>query len=206
MGLLTDTNLDHVKFDGASGDNALLCACRNGHFEIARFLCSKGSSLSLKLDDNSTSLMAATHGGNLDIMEMVVEQCPALLKQASINGWTQLMIAAREGNYEIAEFLCKNQDTDVDQQSANGENALMIASEHDHPSIVRLMCSHSRNINAVRKGDQRSALMLACTGGGEVVKILTQFQADQRMQDSFGLDARMIAENGGHTEIISLLD
>lgn len=94
-----------VDYEGPGGFTGLLCAARNGHLVIVKYLVANGADVNRR--DNSrdkTPLLAASFKGHLDIVQYLLTQHAQINIQA-INGWTALHDAAYIGNLPIVRTL-----------------------------------------------------------------------------------------------------
>ncbi|KAJ5749421.1 hypothetical protein N7533_006449 [Penicillium manginii] len=105
--------LDHndVDFDKAVWNKSpLFIAIENGHTEIAKLLIDRCGGIDVNSPTllGSTALSVAASSGNLEIVEILLQDERLNCKAENSFGETALQLAAREGNEAIVRALCRD--------------------------------------------------------------------------------------------------
>lgn len=112
--------------------------------------------------DNATTLMAASHEGDVEIVADLVAR-GATLEAKDADGYTALMYACNTGQTEVVRGLLEA-GADVNATDSQNSTPLMFAAQHDHVSVVRMLIEAGANLNA--RGDHgMTALGLAKQNG-----------------------------------------
>ena len=119
---------------------------------------------------------------------------------------TPLMLATINGHFPAVKFLV-DRGANVKATNSLGEMAIHEAAFHGNVEMVRLFldagCSTEER-NPARL-DETPIHKAASTGMAGVVRALLIRGADKLTTNSQGQDAREIARNGGHDEVVSIL-
>jgi hypothetical protein len=128
----------------SEGMSALAIACQDDHEDVVRFLLAYGADVNAhgkdKADDRSALMAAASNGGHLALVRLLVE------KGANVNerdglGWTALIWAAREGDVESVKYLL-SKDADPNVKANDGKSAIELTEETDSTNrfeIVKIL-------------------------------------------------------------------
>lgn len=94
--------------NGAKYEKALFNACSNGHFEIVKYLLSKGVNPNERdiEQNNDTCLIQACYGGYLEIVKLLLKN-GADINAKDINGQSALNKAYWSDNQELIDYLEK---------------------------------------------------------------------------------------------------
>jgi ankyrin repeat protein len=137
-------------------------------------------------------------------------KCLLSSHQSSVNscdrgGFSPLMYAVWNRHTPVAELLLEK-NASVNAASHDGHTPLMIACANGHESIVPKLLTLKADIHASNKHGWTPLNRAAWNGHYSLAKILLSAQADSNQIDSAGNKARALAEEKGHTDIVSLLD
>jgi len=108
-------------------DPPLIIAAENNNLRSVRILLRSGVDVNEKADDGMTALTFAAMNGNLDIMEILLEEDGIDVNAANDEGTTPLMFAVSEGHYDAVNFLLDTPNIDVNLRDNEGNSALMDA-------------------------------------------------------------------------------
>jgi ankyrin repeat protein len=105
--------LDHndVDFDKSVWNKSpLFIAIENGHTEIAKLLIGRCGGIDVNSPTllGSTALSVAASSGNLEIVEILLQDERLNCKAENSFGETALQLAAQEGNEAIVRALCRD--------------------------------------------------------------------------------------------------
>jgi ankyrin repeat protein len=194
---------DAVNARDSRGNTPLTIAAKNGQYEMARMLLSKGADVNAQGGDYSNTLQAASAGGHEQVVKMLLD------KGANVNGQGEgysnaLQVASSEGHEQVVKMLL-NKGADVNAQGGYYGNALQAASEGGHEQVVKMLLDKGADVNA-QGGDYGNALQAASAGGHEqVVKMLLDKGADVNAQGGEYGNALQAALSEGHEQVVKML-
>jgi len=142
---LVGANLDLQNADGWS---ALMCACQNGHTDVADKLISAGANLDLQNKDGLSALMGAS---NKDVADVLIS-AGAKLDLQDKNERSALMLASAFGRQEVVHALI-SAGANLDLQSMDGLSALMKASTLNHQEVADMLISAGARLDLQTKID-----------------------------------------------------
>lgn len=115
--------------------------------------------------------------------------------------------ATKRGDLEKVRSLLE-EGADINAKDQHGQTALMNAAHAGQVELVRLLIENGADLNVTAKYNL-SALMLALiTHHVEVARLLIEAGADIDIRGNknfFAKTALVLAEDGGHSEIVALL-
>ncbi|OQR81985.1 hypothetical protein THRCLA_11235 [Thraustotheca clavata] len=130
--------LNDVDRRNCYGDTALYMATQNQHIEVVKCLSSKAN-VNLSMEDGSTSLSRACLDGNVDIVDILIQN-GADVNMPSFDGNRPLVIAAEKGHYTVVKRLLAEVDKiNVNVQNQEGKTALYQASCFGHFEICKAL-------------------------------------------------------------------
>lgn len=125
-----------------------------------------------------TPLRTAIHGGNSQIVEMLLQHpsTPKASIETKLSGETALYAATSRGHREIVQLLV-HQKADVNAKCGKGRTSLHIASRRGYTDVVELLLFHQADIHAM--SDFGTALHEATDcGHADVAVVLLRHGAD----------------------------
>lgn len=216
-----------------AGFSPLIVAAAHGHSEIARVLLEAGATAAPPHPDNVTALMYAAAGGHAEMVEMLLKH-GANVNARHKQGGTALLEAVTAGNVTVVEMLL-NAGADPLVIDEDGVNTLMSAASQGHTDVCRLLLNPTSpnvpavDVNAVALSGGTAVMFAAGGGHLETTRLLLQHQADVDVivtatpeyiekvaaaiaegredveQHKDGVNALMIAAQGGYLEVVKLL-
>uniref|UniRef100_A0A452UIA8 Ankyrin repeat and KH domain-containing protein 1 n=1 Tax=Ursus maritimus TaxID=29073 RepID=A0A452UIA8_URSMA len=151
-----------------------------------------------------TPLMAASSGGYLDIVKLLLLH-DADVNSQSATGNTALTYACAGGFVDIVKVLL-NEGANIEDHNENGHTPLMEAASAGHVEVARVLLDHGAGINTHSNEFKESALTLACYKGHlDMVRFLLDAGADQEHKTDEMHTALMEACMDGHVEVARLL-
>ena len=190
-----------VDLQNNEGQHALLCACEQGHTEIAQLIlntCQHPNVVNLPDKMGRTPLMAASSFSHSDTVSVLLESAAQVNVQNS-KGWSSLMLSCLHRHTETVSILLQN-GAHINVQDNDGWPPLMIASQNGHTQTVSILLQNGVHIN-VQDNDGWPPLMVASQNGHtETVSILLLNGAHVNIQDNDGCPPLMVASHNGHTE------
>ncbi|XP_049604821.1 ankyrin repeat and SAM domain-containing protein 6 isoform X1 [Syngnathus scovelli] len=101
--------------------------------------------------EGASPLMMAAVSGQLEVVQLMVEQKADIDKQDGVHGWTALMQATYHGNKDVVKYLL-SQGADVNLRAKNGYTAfdlVMLLNDPD-TELVRLLASVCMQVDKER--------------------------------------------------------
>ena len=134
-------SIDSVDNQGAT---PLMIAAVNDKLQAVKYLLKQGADPSLQTNDGWNVLHYASHGGNPEVIELMLSH---VLSIDSINseGVTLLMIAAAYDKLQAVKYLLK-QGADLSLQDNDGCNVLHCASGSGNVAIMEEILSYRIDI------------------------------------------------------------
>ena len=115
--------------------------------------------------------------------------------------------ATNQNDFEKARLLLEN-GADVNSKDEHGQTALMNAAHAGQVELVRLLIEMGADLNVTAKYNLSALMLSLIAHHTEVAQLLIDAGADVNIRSStdfHGKTALFLAENGGHSEIASLL-
>jgi ankyrin repeat protein len=192
------------------GARPLSHAARFGHLEMADLLLARGAPINARNLAGATALYFAAEGGHTPIAQRLIER-GADAKLAGRSGISPVAAAAYAGNDAIVEALLAG-GADERAPDETGKPPIVYAAAGARLDIVKRLLARNIDINARYPNDL--TLLMWASGPDEkapeaqaikVVSYLLDAGAHIDDRDDRGRTALMIAAEGGHAEIASLL-
>ena len=138
-----------VDLQNNEGQHALLCACEQGHTEIAQLIlntCQHPKDV-VNLPDKmgGTPLMAASYLGHMNTVSVLLENATQVNVQNS-KGWCSLMLSCLHRHTQTVS-LPLQYGAHVNMQNGKGSTPLMIASQNGHTETVSILLQNGAHIN-----------------------------------------------------------
>ena len=118
--------------DGSMGQNSFLKACDGGSTEVVKFLAEKNPKLINSVDDkNDNGLHLAALQGNMDVVELCVENLKMDPAAEGFMEQNSFLRACDGGNTEIVKFLAEKDPDLVNSVDEKNDNGLHLAARND---------------------------------------------------------------------------
>jgi ankyrin repeat protein len=192
------------------GARPLSRAAKAGHLQMVDFLLARGAPIDARNLDGATALYFAAEGSHISIVQRLIER-GADVKLAGRSGISPIAAAAYAGNDIIVEaLLAHGADERVPDQT--GKPPIVYAAAGARLDVVKRLLARDIDVNARYPNDL--TLLMWASGpdehapeaqAAEVVSYLLEAGAHIEDRDDRGRTALMIAAEGGHAEIASLL-
>lgn len=230
MPLITSKSINFVAH---SGNTPLRIAILSYYLELAQLLILKGADINYKDTDGRSIIycvVAFTHStleqkgppffnvsalyknGPEEYLESSVKTIEFLarfgvdLEIKDLEGRTALHVAAWQGTYDIVECLIKL-GANINAIDAEGRTPLHMCAWNGHIEVVRLLIESGATVNPISSTQGASPLLVAAQQGHyETCAFLLQIGSDVSHRDFYGRNAKDVAVNCGHKEIVSLID
>ncbi|XP_011300617.1 ankyrin repeat domain-containing protein 16 [Fopius arisanus] len=155
---------------GSSGDTALHVAAREGHLEIAKYLCNDWSYPAFKVDvtnkDMKRPLHDASQFAHCDIVEFLIGQGAEVdaLKRAD---WTPLMLACTKGGpeAEISVNALLKAGANPIMRNKDGWTPLLLACRSGDVVIIKTLLQLPSVVATTASNNGRTALHIAAFHG-----------------------------------------
>jgi ankyrin repeat protein len=149
-------------------------------------------------------LLEAAEEGNIQQVQMLLDQkIPVDFKDPE-TGHTALMAAALGGHTELVSFLI-GKKANVNAGDKDNSTPLMAAVAAKNPAVVELLINAKANVNATDKMGDTALIFAAAGGQTEIVRRLIAAKANVNAKDSFGETALLLAAEEAHNDIVSML-
>lgn len=205
--------VDDVEIDQQvnGGYTPLYIAMEYGHFDVARFLISKGADLNAKVVNKTkirlyreykyTLIDIATMKGKIDIVKFIMDYGVSPVIPEKL-----LYLAIEEGHLNIVQLLLPMVDVNVKIQSDN--SLIHIAARYGKDDIVRLLIENGADVN-ILDGYNRtpliSALMSARSKHKKTIRLLLNSGADATKYSTVGKNSLIYAVESNRSEVVDLV-
>lgn len=160
--------------DNISQQTALMCAAKNGHDALVKFLISKRANITFTDIDGKSALDLAVANGHDSVVEIFLKfpSCINVINQRGL-----LVAAAANGHCATVDLLIKN-DAFIDAK-LDGETALMAAVSKKYYSICNLLIENNADVLFRTKGAITAVSKAMKAGHIELSNILFQKWLEQ---------------------------
>jgi hypothetical protein len=148
-----------------------------------------------------TALHAAAAGGNLEIVDLLIER-GADVNLQDIHGRVPMFVALAEHHPEVARRLAE--DTDPHVRTVDGSTLLMAAARAEELELVQWALDHGTDVNAIRQDKKNATALIfaARKGNPEIVRLLLAEGADPNLTNDEGKTALDIARDPEVKELL----
>lgn len=151
---------------------ALMIACDNGDYHMAKFLIQKGCNLELKeAFDGYSALMKAVIMGDLKMVTFLVDSGAKLNTQTG-ERQTVIHIAAHFEFTEILDVLLNKKIDQLEKKDYEGNTPLILASISNKSKSVAKLLDAGANIDAITKAGQTALMVAALHNCLDTAKLL----------------------------------
>ena len=212
-----DSHLNIVKYlikkvakDSCDGmtDIFKVAGAKSNCIVTMKYLVKKGVNVNAKNYNAYTVLMAASAGGNLDVVKYLVK------KGADVNAkddeaYTVLMTASAGGNLNIVKYLIKK-GADLNAKDDEAYTVLMTASAGGNLNIVKYLIKKGADVNAKTSygfaGPITPLSSAAEAGNLDIVKYLVEnYKLDINGKGDDRGAVLMYAASGGNLDVVKYL-
>ena len=136
------------------GTTALMRACYYNYHNLAVSLLQSGADVEAKNTRNETALYIACFRGNLDIVQLLVENHEARVNISDLDGDTPLSVACYEDKNQVIRFLLQNDACRVNTRGIRGDTPLHIAVSNCSNDIVQMLIEKGADVDAVNNENE----------------------------------------------------
>ncbi|GAU35350.1 hypothetical protein TSUD_337420 [Trifolium subterraneum] len=177
------------------GETALYTAADKGQFDVVKELLPYTTKEALSFKNRS------------DIVQLLLDHDPELIKTFAQSNATPLVSAATRGHADVVELLLSCDPSQLEIPRSNGKNALHLAARQGYVDVVKILLGKDPQL--ARRTDKKgqTSLHMAVKGVNcEVVKLLLAADAASVMlPDKFGNTALHVATRKKRVEIVNEL-
>ncbi|OUM58261.1 hypothetical protein PIROE2DRAFT_64529 [Piromyces sp. E2] len=174
------------------GNSVLYYVIDKGDIEMMKELINIGADINLKCSFDESAIDRAIFKGNVEILELLLENDNLLLNKINILGKTPLISVINEDNYTVEQkesiietFIEKGANINM-VCSKDGNSPLMYAYQAGYLSIVELLIYNGADIN-IKNKEGNSLLVYAIKNNDfPLVKYLTENGADVNIKNNEG--------------------
>lgn len=153
-----------VPLSVSAQDHRLPDAAMNGDLVAVRALLADRLDVNAAQGDGSTALHWAAYGGNVEMVQLLLEHKADWRATTRLGALTPLMLAARNGHTSVMRVLLDAGDQ-ASAANANGTTALMMAAAAGKGDAVSLLLDRGADVNARDATNGQTALMFAAAQG-----------------------------------------
>ncbi|KAJ9587583.1 hypothetical protein L9F63_018965, partial [Diploptera punctata] len=184
--------------------DVMLIAVQRGHVNLVKSILKCGVNVQHKVvvrDDlgSRTILHAATQCGQLEIVQLLIEQGADVNNISDTINTTPLMEAALNGHVKVAKLLVEH-GASVNARNSDGFTALLLATVNKNCEMVNFLSP----LTSYDASDVDSVICAAGCGDMEAALILVQNQC-VNSQDKLGNTALFLAAGPGKHEVVMFL-
>lgn len=156
-------------------------------------------------DINGRNLLAiAADKGHDEIVKLLLEQHPELLKASSADGLTPLFLAAGKGHTKVVALLAEQKSVDVNE-CVNGFAPIYMAAAKGYSSIVSCLLEHKANPDQTYEHKQTILSAAISSGNIATVEALLAHKAGVNNPDADGMTPFEIAVHYQNVDMCKLL-
>lgn len=193
----------------ATADEALIAAAGRGDTAAVRQLLAGMASVHVRDAAGQTALHAAAYGNHVEAARLLM-QAGADVNVKDTVGRSTFMVAAVRGHLEILRHALAH-GADVRILNQYGGTALIPASHYGHVEVVRELLKTPIDIDHVNRFGWTALIEAVILGDGgsrhtEIVRMLVNAGANQRIADPEGVTPLEHARRRGYREIVRILE
>ncbi len=187
----------------ATGMNALMYACKNGHIEVARFLIEKGAKLDATDKNGRTALMYAASSGKVNITKLLIETKSDIVSAEDSEKNSTLMYAVDSKNIEMVRFII-SKGANINRGNNYDNTPLNKSIYLKKPDIAKLLIENGADVNGLKNENPKCLPLItaASLNDIEMVKLLVNNGADINKKNSEGDTPLHYAASRNHSKII----
>lgn len=154
--------------------------------------------------EKSSSLFLAAESGDVDAVQLLLNESPEDVDCTASHGSTSLLVACQAGHVEVARALVAR-SADVNRTAVDAATPLFVAAMQGHADVVSAMLDLSASCNAARS-DGASPLYVASQRGHlEVLQLLLDVGADKDKQQRHGATPLLTAVESNQIQAVRTL-
>jgi ankyrin repeat protein len=203
----SESQLKALTSTKVGGSTPLICASREGHLDVVRYLIVKCHADmkqcgSVVFDgetiEDAPPLWCAAAAGHYDIVKCLIEH-KADPNCRTLTNSTPLRAACFDGHHKIVKYLLSH-SADLEIANRHDHTCLMIACYKGHVQIVKTLLEAGAKVN--RCSVKKNTALHDCAENGSIViaKLLLQYGAKMQ-KDSNRMTPLMTAALAGHVEL-----
>lgn len=185
------------------GNQPLVWAAMNGHFQAVQLLLARGAHVAAKNNEGVTALYWAANNGHASIIQLLLGKGANCRPKDKI-GWTPLHRAAFNGHTGVARALLDN-DADIEAKDGTKWTALMRAANNGNMEVVQLLLAKDANVTIKDMEGCTPMHHAALKGHASIVKLLLERGAHSEDRDNDGWTVLQHASWNGHEKMVRYL-
>ena len=190
---------------GRYGTTPVMYAAGEGRYDVVKCLIDNGADVNQKNFANRTLLHFASEGGNLKVVELLLDTNESVQIDEEDNGHrTSLMLAAVKGHDDVLLWLIDH-GADVNKRDCNERTALDYACEYGHLKLVELLLSKGVKIDLENRYHWAALILAAKNGHSDVFLCLMNHCVDVSKKDTHHRTALHYASEYGHLKVVEFL-
>lgn len=188
---------DYINEPNYNGQTCLMHAARRGQSKVVKFLVKMGADVITPDNDGITPLCWACFGGDIYIIEMLLETEANFEKDPKA-----FMILCEKGHNNALEYILSNcLDLNIDVTNSSGDSAIMYCCEEGHMETLKLLVKNGAEINTTSSNGYRPITYASQNGHLDLVNFLLVSGA--KIEDD--ILPLFVASQNGHFNVVKAL-
>jgi ankyrin repeat protein len=209
LALLLEANADPSAERTADGASPVCIAALQGHADVLSLLLEANAApSSTTTTDGRTPVWIAAAKGHADVLALLLDANADPSAAKADNGATPVYMAAQKGRADVLKLLLEAKADPCAANTVDGQTPAFTAAEQGHVDVLALLLKANADPSAATIDDgQTPAITAARKGHLNVLTMLLDARADPAVETTnpSGITALMVAQQQGHTAIVSFL-
>ncbi|XP_062704929.1 uncharacterized protein LOC134287295 [Aedes albopictus] len=209
--LLTDEYAIDVNAQDNDGNSPVLLAAIHNRWELVKKLIDKDSKYSadykMSNKDDQTLIHLAAKGGNIEVLEMIIDDHSTDVNMQDKNGNTPLHLAVHYDKREMVKMLIDKYNADYKTTNKQGKTCIHHAVAKNNIEIVKMLLNdYATDVNAQDNDGNTPLHLAAYFSKREMVKMLIdKYNADYKIVNKDGQTLIHLAAKGGNIEVLEMI-
>lgn len=184
---------------------SLLLASQYGWLTFVQALIELGADTSYEDDEERRAIIYAARGGELNILEYLIEKVEVYPDHMDRERRSPLSYASEQGHTRVVKRLLGDKRVLIDSVDLKNRTPLLIAVEEGQEAIVRLLLEHGAQTDSGYRDDMTPLFAAVSEGHEAIVKLLLERGAQVNSGDSGSVTPLQKASEKGYKGIVKQL-